>query len=179
MNKSLPNILTLARIALIPLLIVAMAFSNDYGYIISFLIFVAAGVTDWLDGYLARSLNAQSDFGRMMDPVADKLIVATALVILAEQNRVDALPAVAIICREILVSGLREYLADMKIKLPVTRLAKWKTAIQVTAISTLLLAPAMPLQEFFLQLADISIWIAALLTLITGYAYLREGIRNV
>ena len=156
---------------------------NNAGYIASFLIFAIAGITDWLDGYLARTLNAQSSFGKMLDPVADKLLVATALVILVHQDRADVLPAIAIICREILVSGLREHLAGTNISMPVTRLAKYKTALQIIAISALLLAPALDeyfgINSLFQYFGRFCLVGAAILTLITGYAYLKKGLGSI
>ncbi len=178
MKKSLPNILTVSRIALIPAFVVAFYIPGKFGVWLSALIFVVAGITDWLDGYLAREWQVQSSFGRMLDPIADKLLVATVIVMLVKSGRADIIPAIAIICREIAVSGLREYLAEMRVSMPVSKLAKYKTAIQIMALFVLLLAPLFDSEAVF-WIGRASLWIAAILTLITGYAYLRQGLKSV
>src|SRR6201993_859821 len=142
MLTDLPNILTLSRIATIPLLVALVAINHPAADLAACAIFSAAAITDYFDGKLARSRSQQSDLGRMLDPIADKLLVGAALMMLVGQNRLSALglyPAIVIMLREILVSGLREYLAGIRVSLPVTRLAKWKTGFQMGALVLLLL----------------------------------------
>ncbi len=179
-QKNLPNYLTYFRIGVIPALIVVVFFFegrwSDYA---AAALFLLASVTDWLDGYIARLLKAQSNLGRFLDPIADKLLVATALLLLVYNGRADLLPAIAIVCREILVSGLREFLAELRVSMPVSKLAKVKTAAQMVAILFLLLGPAgfygIPTQP----IGNWLLWVAALLTLITGYAYLKTGLKHM
>jgi CDP-diacylglycerol--glycerol-3-phosphate 3-phosphatidyltransferase len=141
------------------------------------LIFLYAGATDLLDGYLARIWEANTSLGKFLDPIADKLLVATCLMLLVGMHRAALLPALAILCREILVSGLREFLADLRISVPVSKLAQYKTAIQMIAIYLLLLGPTSPAYLSGMITGNILLWIAALFTLVTGYAYLRTGIK--
>lgn len=150
-KKDIPNYLTYFRIAVIPALMVVFFFKGDWGYWLAAGLFALASVTDWLDGYAARIWQAQSNIGRFLDPIADKLLVATALLLLVGHGRIDyadgramMIPAIAIVCREILVSGLREYLACIHISVPVSRLAKWKTGVQMLAIFLLLLGGGGP-----------------------------------
>ncbi len=180
--KNIPNYLTYLRIAAIPALIMVFYLKGQWGYVLSAGIFLVASVTDWLDGYVARALAAQSNIGRFLDPIADKLLVATALMLLVGEGRVDyadgramMIPAVAIVCREILVSGLREFLAEIRISVPVSQLAKWKTGVQMTAIFLLLLAHGGPGWLYAGILGNLLLWAAALLTLFTGYAYVKTG----
>ena len=138
-------------------------------------------MTDWLDGHVARRWSQQSELGRFLDPIADKLLVAATLLMLTAFGRLPAgalLPALVILCREILVSGLREYLAELRVGLPVSRLAKWKTAIQMTAIGFLIVGEAGPALLPVEQIGAVLLWAAALLTLVTGYDYLRAGLSS-
>lgn len=179
-RKNLPNYLTYLRIAVIPALIVVYlwghyVFKEALPSYISAGLFALAGVTDWLDGYAARIWKAESNIGRFLDPIADKLLVATALLLLVSDGRADLLPAIAIVCREILVSGLREFLAEIRIGVPVSKLAKFKTAAQMAAIFFLLLGA--PFWLFYL--GRLLLWVAAILTLFTGYAYLKTGLTHM
>jgi cardiolipin synthase (CMP-forming) len=186
MLTDLPNILTLSRIAAIPLLVALVAINAPAADLAACVIFSVAAITDYFDGKLARSRRQQSDLGRMLDPIADKLLVGAALMMLAGQNRLSPLglyPAIVIMLREILVSGLREYLAGIRVGLPVTRLAKWKTGFQMGALGTLLAGntSAVILHLGFLPVSWIGetmLWIAAALTLITGWDYLTAGWRH-
>src|SRR5712675_552985 len=145
---SVPNLLTLSRILVIPVVIATFYISGDYARWFACALFSAAGVTDWLDGHMARRWAQQSELGRFLDPIADKLLVAATLFMLVAKGRFISewalLPALVILCREILVSGLREYLAALRVGLPVSRLAKWKTAIQMIAIGVLIVVYACP-----------------------------------
>lgn len=178
-RKNLPNYLTYLRIACIPALIVVFMIPGDWGYILSTALFFIAGVSDWFDGYLARIWEAQSNLGRFLDPIADKLLVATALMLLVWADRADLLPAIAIVCREILVSGLREFLAEIRVSVPVSKLAKIKTAAQMIAIGALLLGAGGPEWLHADLLGRLLLWLAAVLTLITGYAYLKTGLKHM
>ena len=142
---SLPNLLTLSRILVIPLVVGTFYVSGDAARWFCCVVFSAAGVTDWLDGHVARRWEQQSEIGRFLDPIADKLLVSATLFMLTAYGRLPSqalLPALVILCREILVSGLREYLADLRVGVPVSRLAKWKTFIQMMAIGWLIVGDA-------------------------------------
>lgn len=171
---NLPNILTISRIVVIPVMFLAIYIHSVLWSILAGVLFVLASITDYLDGYFARSRNQNSVLGRLLDPIADKLLVISALVIIVANQLVTPLtyiPVIIIMCREVLVSGLREFLAEFNVGMPVTRLAKWKTGFQMTAISMILLqhlpligAPVGVLGEWLL-------WVAGILTFITGYQY--------
>lgn len=179
-QTTLPNLLTLMRIALIPVVVTLFYFDKPLSNWITAIIFLIACATDYLDGYFARSLKQVTSFGSFLDPVADKLLVAATLLMLVGVGRIQGLsliPAVVILCREILVSGLREFLAEVRVALPVTYLAKWKTAIQMAAL-TCLIAEEIPGSFLPLEtLGLIGLWLAAALTLRTGYDYLQAGLR--
>lgn len=185
MLTKIPNMLTIGRIAAIPVLICTLIFfEKPLANWIAFGLYAAACITDFFDGYLARMLKQQSAFGRFLDPIADKLLVASVLLVLVGVDRINddtVLPAAVILCREILVSGLREFLAEVRVSVPVTMLAKWKTTIQMLALGFLLVGPAGP--DFgsltTTEVGIIGLWGAALLTLITGADYLIAGIRHI
>ena len=187
---NLPNMLTYARILAVPVVVLCFFLegrlqSSDFARWSALLIFLLASVTDYLDGYLARAWQQTSSIGRMLDPIADKLLVATCLLLLAaDTDRTIAgwslWAAIIILCREILVSGLREYLAALKVSVPVTQLAKWKTAIQMVAIAFLLLGPAGDkLVPYWTQTGIVLLWISAVVTLYTGYDYFRAGAKHI
>ncbi|HEX2942553.1 MAG TPA: CDP-diacylglycerol--glycerol-3-phosphate 3-phosphatidyltransferase [Rhodopila sp.] len=187
MLTDLPNVLTLSRLAAIPLIVALAALQTPGGDLAACALFTAASITDYLDGKIARSRQQGSDLGRMLDPIADKLLVGATLMVLVGQHRMSRLglyPAIVIILREILVSGLREYLAGWKVSLPVSQLAKWKTGFQMTALGMLLAgdtaAPLVHLQFFPVAgVGEALLWIAALLTLITGWDYLTASWRHI
>ena len=179
---SLPNLLTLSRILAIPIVVASFYIPGDYARWFACALFSAAGVTDWLDGHMARRWSQQSELGRFLDPIADKLLVAATLFMLVATDRLSAgafLPALVILCREILVSGLREYLAELRVGLPVSKLAKWKTAIQMVAIGVLIVGDAGPAFLPVAAIGEALLWVAALLTLVTGYDYLRAGLAHM
>ena len=176
----LPNRLTLSRIAVIPLLVGLLFLSGAFWQWLALLIYIAACITDYFDGKLARQRAQVSALGRFLDPIADKLLVAAIILALVAVDRIDGwlvLPALVILCREVLVSGLREYLAELQVSVPVSKLAKWKTTVQMVALGLLILGPAGPMG--IAKLGAIGLWIAAALTLITGYDYLRVGLRHM
>ncbi len=182
MLATLPNILTIARIALIPALVAACYVEGPAGNWAALLIFAAAGITDYFDGYFARSRGQVSAIGRFLDPVADKLLVAAVLLVLVALDRIDGvttMAALVILCREILVSGLREFLAEVSVSVPVSKLAKWKTALQMVALGFCLIGTAAPFDIPALDIGALGLWLAALLTLYTGYDYLRAGLRYI
>ncbi len=186
MPTNLPNLLTLSRIAAIPVMVALAAMRTPLGDMAACVVFGLAGITDYFDGKIARDRQQFSDFGRMLDPIADKLLVAAALMALAGMDRLSPaalFPAIVIMLREILVSGLREYLAGLRIGLPVTRLAKWKTGVQMGALGTLLAgdsgAPVVGLGFLPVSLiGEVMLWTAAGLTLITGWDYLVASMRH-
>ncbi len=186
MLTDLPNLLTLSRIAAIPLLVVLVALHMPPADLAACVLFSTAAITDYFDGHLARTRRQQSDLGRMLDPIADKLLVGAALMMLVGLGRVSnwgLYPAIVIMLREILVSGLREYLAGIRIGLPVTRLAKWKTGFQMGALGTLLAgdSSAQWLHLSFIPvgaIGEVMLWAAAALTLWTGWDYLTAGVRH-
>jgi len=179
---SLPNLLTLSRIAAVPIVIALFYVPGNEARWLACVLFTAAAVTDWLDGHMARRWQQQSDIGRFLDPIADKLLVAATLLMLTASGRLPTgalLPALVILCREILVSGLREYLAGLRVGLPVSRLAKWKTTIQMVAIGVLIVGNAGPAFVPVKAIGGTLLWLAAILTLITGYDYLRAGLPHL
>ena len=185
---ALPNILTYGRIVAVPVVVGAMFWQNIlHGPLwlrwVALAIFIAAGITDILDGYFARSLGQESSFGRMLDPIADKLLVACCLLMLAADETIKGWSlwaAIVILCREILVSGLREYLAELRVSVPVTRLAKWKTTAQLVAIGFLLAGQAGDQIIPVVTLTGLTLlWISAIVTLYTGYDYFRAGVQHL
>ncbi|HXP02647.1 MAG TPA: CDP-diacylglycerol--glycerol-3-phosphate 3-phosphatidyltransferase [Stellaceae bacterium] len=180
---SLPNLLTLSRILAIPLVVGTFYLSGDSARWFCCALFSAAGITDWLDGHMARRWEQQSELGRFLDPIADKLLVSATLFMLVAKGRFSTewalLPALVILCREILVSGLREYLAGLSVGVPVSRLAKWKTAIQMVAIGVLIVGDAGWHVIPVVAIGETLLWLAAVLTLVTGYDYLRAGLSHI
>jgi cardiolipin synthase (CMP-forming) len=187
-SLTLPNILTYGRIVAVPLVVGAMFWQNIlHGPLwlrwVALGIFIAAGVSDFLDGYFARIWEQQSSLGRMLDPIADKLLVASCLLMLGAEKTIHGWSlwaAVVILCREILVSGLREYLAELRVSIPVTRLAKWKTTLQLIAVGFLICGEAGDaIVPVVTQIGIVLLWLSALLTLYTGWDYLYAGLHHL
>jgi cardiolipin synthase len=183
---ALPNLLTYGRIVAVPAVVACLYWQTLLGgglwlRWVALAIFIAAGVTDILDGYFARIWQQQSSLGRMLDPIADKLLVASCLLMLAADGTIrgwSLWAAIIILCREILVSGLREFLAELRVGVPVTRLAKWKTALQLVAIGFLLAGKAGDLVLLYVTQTGLTLlWMSAILTLYTGWDYFRAGLR--
>jgi len=183
---ALPNILTYARIAAVPVVVGLLFWQSLLGgglwlRWVALAVFIAAAVTDFLDGYLARMWGQQSSLGRMLDPIADKLLVASCLLMLAAGTTIRGwalLAAVIILCREILVSGLREFLADLRVSVPVSQLAKWKTAGQLVAIGFLIAGEAgEQILPATIAIGIMLLWLSAIVTLYTGWDYFRAGLR--
>ena len=186
MPTDLPNLLTISRIAAIPVLVVVAALGTRWGDMAACVVFSVAAITDYFDGKIARDRGVTSSFGRMLDPIADKLLVGAALMLLVGLDRLShpaLYPAIVIMLREIMVSGLREYLAELRVGLPVTRLAKWKTGFQMGALGTLLAgdtgASVIGLGRLPISMiGEVGLWVAAVLTLATGWDYLQAGLRH-
>ena len=182
MLTSLPNLLTLFRIAAIPGIVALFFLDSDLGKYLACGLFGIAAITDFFDGYVARAYGQQSSFGKFLDPVADKLLVSSALLMATGFGQISGLtilPAVVILCREILVSSLREFLARVQIGVPVSTLAKWKTMIQMFAIGFLIVGDSGPDALHTRLIGEWGLWAAAVLTLITGYDYLRASLHHL
>ena len=184
MLKKIPNILTIGRILIVPFFVLAFYLPGFYGDLTALILFIVASFTDFLDGMLARFLGEESKLGELLDPIADKIIVATALILLVMDGTIrnyEVIAAIIILTREILISGLREFLAKGKIKLPVSNLAKLKTVLQMVSIALLLSGETgnkiINFQDYNAQtIGIILLWLSAALTLFTGYEYMRKGI---
>lgn len=176
---NLPNILTLSRIVVIPLIFLSVYIKCSFFNYFAGILFIAASITDYFDGKIARERGIVSAFGRLLDPIADKLLVATALVVFAAKpgvlHPISIIPVFVILCRELLVSGLREFLREVNVGLPVTRLAKWKTGFQMTALSMIFFDGWM----FWGALGEFLLWVAGVLTFITGYQYFEKSIEYI
>lgn len=194
---ALPNALTILRILLVPVFVVAYVIPGEVARLVAFMVFALAGVSDWLDGFAARKLKAGSDFGRMLDPIADKVLVGVALMMLVAEGTFTQIkpngmlsllrlvPALIILAREILVSGLREFLAGTRVSVPVTAVAKFKTAVQMIAIGAMILTPladellpGIP-SLTYTTIAYLLLWLAAALTVYTGVIYFKNGMAHL
>jgi cardiolipin synthase len=185
---TLPNLLTLSRIFAVPILVFLLWRPAPLDYAVTFVLYCIVGITDYFDGYVARAQGQISRLGQFLDPIADKIMVAAVLVMLISSRRANPIPEIAglhiipalvILLREIIVSGLREFLASLQISVPVSALAKWKTTLQLVALGALILGGAVPHMPWVHQVGIFSLWAAAALTLVTGYDYLRIGIRHM
>lgn len=174
---NLPNLLTISRIVVIPAIFLSVYITSMWWAIVAAVLFIVASITDYFDGYLARSRGETSALGRLLDPIADKLLVTSALVVLLAkpgmvEYKISFIPVIVILCREILVSGLREFLREVNVGLPVTRLAKWKTGFQMTALSMMLLKGVW----YWGGTGEVLLWVAGVLTFITGYQYFQKSL---
>src|SRR5436305_2607815 len=185
---TLPNLLTLSRIFAVPILVFLLWRPAPLDYAITFVLYCIVGITDYFDGYLARAQGRISRLGQFLDPIADKIMVAAVLVMLISSRKENPVPEIAglhiiaalvILLREIIVSGLREYLAGLQVSVPVSALAKWKTALQLIALGALILGGALPDMPWVHDVGIASLWIAAALTLISGDDYLRTGLKHM
>ena len=185
---TLPDILTLSRILAVPILVFLLWRPSWWEYAITFVLYCLVGITDYFDGYLARAQGTVSRLGIFLDPIADKIMVAAVIVMLVSTRNNSGepiihsfhiIPALVILLREIIVSGLREFLASLRISVPVSQLAKWKTTLQLVALGGLILAGALPQWEWVHQVSLASLWAAAALTLVTGWDYLRVGLKHM
>jgi cardiolipin synthase (CMP-forming) len=185
---SLPNLLTLSRILAVPILVFLLWRPSPVDYAVTFVLYCVVGLTDYLDGYLARAQGLTSRLGQFLDPIADKIMVAAVLIMLISSRKSNPVPeidglniiaALVILLREIIVSGLREYLAGLQVSVPVSALAKWKTTAQLVALGALILGGALPDMPWVHDFGTACLWIAAALTLVSGYDYLRTGLRHM
>jgi len=185
---SLPNLLTLSRILAVPILVFLLWRPAPLDYAITFVLYCIVGINDYFDGYLARAQGRISRLGQFLDPIADKIMVGAVLVMLISSRKANPMPEIAglhiipalvILLREIIVSGLREFLAELRVSVPVSALAKWKTAFQMIALGALILGGALPHAPWVHMVGIVCLWAAAGLTLITGYDYLRIGLKHM
>jgi cardiolipin synthase (CMP-forming) len=185
---SLPNLLTLSRIFAVPILVFLLWRPAPWDYLVTFVLYCLVGLTDYFDGYLARAQGKISKLGQFLDPIADKIMVGAVLIMLISSRKANPIPEIAglhiipalvILLREIIVSGLREYLAGLQVSIPVSALAKWKTTLQLVALGALILGGGLPLQPWVHTIGLAALWAAAALTLVTGYDYLRIGIKHM
>ena len=187
MKIKIPNILTIGRIIIVPFFVISFFLPGFYGEIIPFLLFILASFTDFLDGLLARLYKEESKLGELLDPIADKIIVSAALILLVMNGTIqnyEVIAAIIILTREILISGLREFLSDVQVKIPVSNLAKGKTFIQMFSIAILLTGETgnkiINFEDYDAQtIGIILLWLSAFLTLYTGYDYVRKGIEHI
>ena len=185
---TLPNLLTLSRILAVPILGFLLWKPSWFDYAITFVLYCLVGITDYFDGYLARAQKTVSRLGVFLDPIADKIMVAAVIVMLVARAPhqgppiIDGwhlIPALVILLREIIVSGLREFLAGLQVSVPVSHLAKWKTTFQMVALGALILGGALPQWPWVHLVGLVCLWAAAALTMVTGWDYLRVGIRHM
>ena len=185
---TLPNLLTLSRILAVPILVFLLWRPEPVNYAITFVLYCVVGITDYFDGYLARARGKISKLGQFLDPIADKIMVAAVLVMLIASRRANPtpeiaglhiIPALVILLREIIVSGLREFLADLRVSVPVSALAKWKTTFQMVALGALILGGALPRAAWVHEVGIVCLWAAAALNLVKGYDYLRICIKHM
>ena len=185
---TLPNLLTLSRIFAVPILVFLLWRPTPIDYAITFVLYCIVGITDYFDGYLARAQGLTSRLGQFLDPIADKIMVAAVLIMLISSRKANPVPeieglhiiaALIILLREIFVSGLREFLAPLNVSMPVSSLAKWKTTFQLVALGALILGGAFPAHIWVHDVGLVSLWLAAVLTLVTGYDYLRIGLKHL
>ena len=184
---TLPNLLTSSRIFAVPILVFLLWRPMPVDYAITFALYCIVGLTDYFDGYVARAKGQISRLGQFLDPIADKIMIAAVLMMLISSRKANPLPEIAglhiiaalvILLREIIVSGLREYLATLQVSMPVSQLAKWKTTFQIIALGALILGGAVPHMPWVHSVGLVSLWVAATLTLITGWDYLRTGMKH-
>ena len=181
MIRKIPNILTVGRILIVPFFVLAFYLPGFYGDLTALILFIVASFTDFLDGMLARILGQESKLGELLDPIADKLLAAAVILILTSREVIadwETIPALIILLREIAVSGLREYLAKIKVSVPVSRIAKIKTSIQLIALAFLILSESGITILPIIFIGKLALWTAGILTLYTGYDYLKSGLRH-
>ncbi len=185
---TLPNLLTLSRIFAVPILVFLLWRPAPIDYAITFVLYCVVGITDYFDGYLARAQGQISRLGQFLDPIADKIMVAAVIVMLVSARKMSGepvihglaiIPALVILLREIIVSGLREFLAPLNVSMPVSALAKWKTTLQLVSLGALILGGAFPAEAWVHLVGLVTLWAAAALTMVTGYDYLRIGLRHM
>ena len=179
---TIPNIITFIRIFLIPIILYLLFSENPNIVLIAGLLFIVSSVSDYFDGYLARTLNQSSKLGTLLDPIADKLLIASVIVVLVDTgviSNIHVVPAIIILLREIAISGLREFLAKLNTDMPVSKLAKYKTTFQMVSLSILIISLGFKLNDLLWNIGLITLWIAAIITLLSGYNYMVKGLKHI
>ena len=179
---TIPNIITFIRIFLIPIILYLLFSENPNIVLIAGLLFIVSSVSDYFDGYLARTLNQSSKLGTLLDPIADKLLIASVIVVLVDTgviSNIHVVPALIILLREIAISGLREFLAKLNTDMPVSKLAKYKTTFQMISLSILIISLGFELNDLLWNIGLITLWIAAIITLLSGYNYMAKGLKHI
>ena len=179
---TIPNIITFVRITLIPIILYLLFSDNSNIVLIAGGLFIISSISDYFDGYLARTLNQSSKLGTLLDPIADKLLIASVIIVLIETRvivNIHVVPAIIILLREIAISGLREFLAKYNMDMPVSRLAKYKTTFQMISLSILIIGMGFDLNDYIWDLGLTTLWISAVITLLSGYNYLASGLKNL
>ena len=179
---TIPNIITFIRIFLIPIILYLMFSENPNIVLLAGGLFIISSISDYFDGYLARTLNQSSRLGTLLDPIADKLLVASVIVVLVDTRviaNIHVIPAIVILLREIAISGLREFLAKLNTDMPVSKLAKYKTTFQMVSLSTLIIGLGFELNDFIWNLGLVTLWLAAIITLLSGYNYVVKGLKHI
>ena len=179
---TVPNIITFIRIFLIPIILYLMFSENSNIVLLAGGLFIISSISDYFDGYLARTLNQSSKLGTLLDPIADKLLVASVIIVLVDTRvitNIHVIPAIVILLREIAISGLREFLAKLNTDMPVSKLAKYKTTFQMISLSILIISLGFKLNDFLWNIGLITLWIAAIITLLSGYKYMAKGMKHI
>ena len=179
---TIPNIITFIRIFLIPIILYLLFSENPNIVLIAGLLFIVSSVSDYFDGYLARTLNQSSKLGTLLDPIADKLLIASVIVVLVDTGvitNIHVVPAIIILLREIAISGLREFLAKLNTDMPVSKMAKYKTTFQMVSLSILIISLGFELNDLLWNIGLITLWIAAIITLLSGYNYMVKGLKHI
>ena len=179
---TIPNIITFIRIFLIPIILYLLFSENPNIVLIAGLLFIVYSVSDYFDGYLARTLNQSSKLGTLLDPIADKLLIASVIVVLVDTgviSNIHVVPAIIILLREIAISGLREFLAKLNTDMPVSKLAKYKTTFQMVSLSILIISLGFELNDLLWNIGLITLWVAAIITLLSGYNYMVKGLKHI
>ena len=179
---TIPNIITFIRIFLIPIILYLLFSENPNIVLIAGLLFIVSSISDYFDGYLARTLNQSSKLGTLLDPIADKLLIASVIVVLVDTgviSNIHVVPAIIILLREIAISGLREFLAKLNTDMPVSKLAKFKTTFQMVSLSILIISLGFELNDLLWNIGLITLWIAAIITLLSGYNYMVKGLKHI
>ena len=179
---TIPNIITFIRIFLIPIILYLLFSENPNIVLIAGLLFIVSSVSDYFDGYLARTLNQSSKLGTLLDPIADKLLIASVIVVLVDTgviSNIHVVPAIIILLREIAISGLREFLAKLNTDMPVSKLAKYKTTFQMVSLSILIISLGFELNDLLWNIGLITLWVASIITLLSGYNYMVKGLKHI
>ena len=179
---TVPNVITFIRIFLIPIILYLLFSENPNIVLIAGLLFIVSSVSDYFDGYLARTLNQSSKLGTLLDPIADKLLIASVIVVLVDTgviSNIHVVPAIIILLREIAISGLREFLAKLNTDMPVSKLAKYKTTFQMVSLSILIISLGFELNDLLWNIGLITLWVAAIITLLSGYNYMVKGLKHI